>query len=60
MKFISLSEILDSLIETVRGEVDGDCDYSYSYLSHQNFDINSNRKIIISTPEKNIIEQTKL
>lgn len=36
MKFISLSEILDSLIETVRGEID-DC--SYSYCSHQNFDI---------------------
>lgn len=39
MKFISLSEILDSLIETVRGEVDDYNDYSYSYYSHQNFDI---------------------
>lgn len=37
MKFISLSEILDSLIETVRGEIDDD--YSYSYFGHQNFDI---------------------
>ena len=32
-------------------------EYMHSGASHQNFDINSNRKIIISTPEKNIIEQ---
>ena len=53
MKFISLSEILDSLIETVRGEVDGDCDYSYSYLSHQNFDITHLKDELYQTKEDN-------
>lgn len=53
MKFISLSEILDSLIETVRGEVDDYNDYSYSYYSHQNFDIVHLKDELYQTKEDN-------